>query len=119
MPATQLLKFAAASRIAPAVINGWPEAPSSPVQGSGAPGAGAACGCCALPGFGVKMLPRKLEMPSPEDWALTAAGDSSVAASASAPALRIVDRAVRRCIGLIRSRPNIRFHKDPTRFPTV
>ena len=33
IPATQLLKLEAASRIAAAVINGWPEAPSSPVQG--------------------------------------------------------------------------------------
>ena len=31
--ATQLLKLPAASRIAAAVINGWPEAPSSPLQG--------------------------------------------------------------------------------------
>ena len=34
--ATQLSKFAAASRIAAAVISGWPEAPSSPLQGNGA-----------------------------------------------------------------------------------
>src|SRR5258707_2866191 len=33
--ATQLSKFAAASRIAPAVISGWPEAPSSPLHGGG------------------------------------------------------------------------------------
>jgi hypothetical protein len=42
--ATQLSKFAAASRIALAVISGWPEAPSSPLHGGGAPLAeGAAC----------------------------------------------------------------------------
>src|SRR3954452_19920871 len=35
--ATQLLKFPAASRIAAAVIGGWPEAPSSPLQGGGRP----------------------------------------------------------------------------------
>ena len=35
MLATQWSKFAAASRIAEAVIRGWPEAPSSPVQGNG------------------------------------------------------------------------------------
>jgi hypothetical protein len=35
--ATQLSKFAAAWRIAAAVISGWPEAPSSPLQGGGAP----------------------------------------------------------------------------------
>src|ERR1700720_2858356 len=43
--ATQLSKFAAASRIALAVIKGWPEAPSSPLHGgAGVPGAvGCAC----------------------------------------------------------------------------
>jgi hypothetical protein len=30
---TQLSKFAAACRMALAVINGWPEAPSSPLHG--------------------------------------------------------------------------------------
>src|SRR6202040_3285636 len=35
--ATQLAEFAAASRIALAVISGWPEAPSSPLHGKGAP----------------------------------------------------------------------------------
>src|SRR5476651_729623 len=35
--ATQVLKFAAASRIALAVIRGWPEAPSSPLHGNGPP----------------------------------------------------------------------------------
>ena len=49
--ATQLSKFAAASRIAVAVIRGWPEAPSSPLQGSGALlAAGAACACAEVPG---------------------------------------------------------------------
>src|ERR1700760_2327190 len=38
IPATQLSKFAAASRIAVAVINGWPEAPSSPLHACGPPG---------------------------------------------------------------------------------
>ena len=46
--ATQLSKFAAASRIALAVISGWPEAPSSPLHGGGGPsGPGAACGAGA------------------------------------------------------------------------
>src|SRR3954447_26297571 len=47
--ATQLSKLAAASRIAEAVISGCPEAPSSPLQGSGrlVP-EGAACGCVAF-----------------------------------------------------------------------
>src|ERR1700680_781178 len=69
--ATQLSKFAAASRIALAVISGWPEAPSSPLHGGGAPfAAGAPLGgvapLCAgaalwLPfeGEPVKMLSRK------------------------------------------------------------
>src|SRR5258708_34730767 len=44
--ATQLSKFAAASRIALAVIRGWPEAPSSPLHGGGAlPGSGVASTC--------------------------------------------------------------------------
>src|SRR6266850_5823740 len=49
--ATQLSKFAAASRIALAVIKGWPEAPSSPLQGGAAPlAAGALCACAEVPG---------------------------------------------------------------------
>src|SRR6476619_8454336 len=48
--ATQLSKFAAASRIAEAVISGWPEAPSSPLQGSGPlPAVGAPCACAEAP----------------------------------------------------------------------
>src|SRR5258706_11028084 len=44
--ATQFSKFAAASRIARAVISGWPEAPSSPLQGgAGLLAAGAPCAC--------------------------------------------------------------------------
>ena len=54
-------KFAAASRIACAVINGWPEPPSSPLQGSGADevaeGEGAAPGC----GAGALALPGEIE----------------------------------------------------------
>src|ERR1700730_7481009 len=48
--AMQLPKFAAASRIALAVIKGWPEAPSSPLHGSAAllPEAG---GCAAVSGW--------------------------------------------------------------------
>ena len=67
IPATQFGKFAAASRIADAVIRGWPEAPSSPLQGGGPPsGPGAACGAGA--DFGPeKMLPKKFETPLPEE----------------------------------------------------
>ena len=46
--ATQLSKFAAASRIALAVISGWPEAPSSPLHGgAGVPAPAAAPAPCA------------------------------------------------------------------------
>src|SRR3982074_3877965 len=74
--ATQLSKFAAASRIALAVISGWPEAPSSPLQGSGALlGAVAPCACAGAPGRcadgavcePVKMLSKKLNGPPPLD----------------------------------------------------
>src|SRR5438105_1601244 len=88
-PATQLSKLAAASRIAAAVISGWPEAPSSPLQAAAPPGPGAACGW--PPGFGENKLLRKLETPSPEDWAPAAPGENSMAASASAPARAILD----------------------------
>src|SRR5262245_6921563 len=96
LPATQLSQFAAASRIALAVIRGWPEAPSSPLQ-AGAPPGPPACGCCAS-GLGANRLLRKLETPSLEDWANAPSCDSSVTASASAPALPIFDSAVRRFI---------------------
>src|SRR5215210_906281 len=77
--ATQLSKFAAASRIADAVISGCPEAPSSPGQGNGAlPRVGAGCTCADLLGSGIdgeaspafdgeplNKLSRKLSGPSP------------------------------------------------------
>ena len=47
IPATQDSKFAAASRIAAAVIRGWPEAPSSPLHG-GAGVEGAGGGACTI-----------------------------------------------------------------------
>src|ERR1700737_2206489 len=82
--ATQLSKFAAASRIADAVISGWPEAPSSPLQGGGSPFPdGVGCACAEVLGRGadgalwppfesepVKMLSRKPRGPPPlDDWA--------------------------------------------------
>src|SRR5882672_12069215 len=73
--ATQLSKLAAACRIALAVIKGWPEAPSSPLQGGGADGApsgaGAACACGEVADFcPEKMLPKKFDTPLPlDDWA--------------------------------------------------
>src|SRR5689334_17761088 len=74
IPATQLLKLAAASRIALAVIRGWPEAPSSPLQGiepaGTAPGLPGAVGCCAgASDFGPEKMPNRLERPLPDCWA--------------------------------------------------
>src|SRR5262249_34939305 len=87
MPATQLSKFAAASRIALAVIRGWPEAPSSPLQAGAPPGPGC-WGCWALlPGL--NRLLREVE--TPPYGATAAAGESSMVASASAPVRAIVD----------------------------
>src|ERR1700686_223380 len=95
--ATQLSKFAAASRIALAVISGGPEAPSSPPPGSGAPlAAGAPCAGAtggASPSFEdepLKMLPRKSSGPLPEDCACAAPPQSRVTASSAAP-VRPVD----------------------------
>src|SRR6202040_880872 len=49
--ATQLSKFAAAWRIALAVISGWAEGPSSPPHGGAALlAAGAPCACAVMPG---------------------------------------------------------------------
>src|SRR6202047_3943336 len=65
--ATQLSKFAAASRIAEAVIKGWPEAPSSPLQGWGPPELGVAGACAGAPEFcPEKMLPNRLGSPPPD-----------------------------------------------------
>src|ERR1700694_4882844 len=67
--ATQFSKFAAAARIADAVIKGWPEAPSSPLQG-GAPVPGVVCGCAGAPAFGPEnILPNRLDSPAPDDSA--------------------------------------------------
>src|SRR5487761_2085235 len=107
--ATQLSKFAAASRIALADISGWPEAPSSPLPGSGVPlAAGAACAGAELPGWAeggiwplfedepLKMPPRNSSGLPPEDCARAPPHQSSVAASNTAPVRRIADRPVRR-----------------------
>src|SRR5712672_2825940 len=91
--ATQLLKFAAASRIALAVISGWPEAPSSPLQGGAA--SAAEGGWAVVPDFGPeKMLPRKFEIPSPEDCAWASTASKTVAASMAAPARLTIDNPV-------------------------
>src|SRR5450759_2088846 len=97
--ATQLSKFAAASRIALAVISGWPEAPSSPLQGSGALlGAAAGCACAEAPGCGpdgavwlpfegepVKMPSKKFKGPPPDDCARTSPPSIRAAAMIIAP----------------------------------
>src|ERR1700712_1032959 len=86
IPATQFGKFAAASRIADAVIRGWPGAPSSPLHGGAAP-AGPGVACVAGADFCPEnRLPRKLETPLvPEDWA-KALPDSAGSKSSSAAA---------------------------------
>src|SRR6516165_6363115 len=93
--AMQLSKFAAASRMALAVINGWPEAPSSPLHGCGAPlvvdadGAGAAGWVwLAFEDGPPKMLPRKSSGP-PLDCARASPAHSSIAARSTVPARRL------------------------------
>src|SRR5450432_1219197 len=93
--ATQLSKFAAASRIALAVIKGWPEAPSSPLHGGGVLlAAGAGCACAVLPGAAagrglrlpcdsepVKMLSKKPKGPPPPDDCARASPHNNSAAA--------------------------------------
>src|SRR5467141_237417 len=100
---TQFSKFAAASRIARAVISGWPEAPSSPLQGgAGVLAAGAACACAEAAGRcgdgaawpplesePVKMLSKKLKGP-PLDGCAHASPDNSSAAAIMAAAVRLL-----------------------------
>src|SRR5882757_2010807 len=82
--ATQLPKLAAAWRIALAVISGWPEAPSSPLQGGGAPSGPGAVG---VADFGAeKMLPNRSDRPLPDDCAWASPDTSSAAAKMIAPA---------------------------------
>src|SRR6266550_6501763 len=109
--ATQLSKFAAASRIALALIRGWPEAPSSPLQGGGAPlAAGAVCACAEVPGGGpdgavwlpfeiepVKMLSKKFWRPPPlDDCACARPANSSAAATRTAQVSLFIDSSIRR-----------------------
>src|SRR5882757_9465150 len=89
--ATQLSKFAAASRIAVAVIRGWPEAPSSPLQGVGPPLLPvAACGGAEVLDFEPeKMLPKKFEtLLPPCDCASAWPDHATTAATRSAPVRR-------------------------------
>src|SRR6202000_2710973 len=89
--ATQLSKLAAASRIAAAVIKGWPEAPSSPLQGCGPLPDGGVCAGARrvvetvwppLKKWRLKRLSRKFRGPPPDDGA-GAWPDSSRAAAAA------------------------------------
>src|SRR4051812_11734901 len=88
--ATQVLKFPAASRIAAAVINGWPEAPSSPLQGGAPlpPGAGAGEAGAGLPFDELKILSRKFSGPPPDEDCASAGPDHSATPSAAAMIVR-------------------------------
>src|ERR1017187_119130 len=114
--ATQLPKFAAASRIARAVISGWPDAPSSPLQGGGEP-SGPGVACAAVPDFcPEKMLPNRFEIPPPDDWALAAPDSSRTAATITAAALALINGSIARFM----SHPlpsNSGFQEAPSRFP--
>src|SRR5450432_43623 len=109
--ATQLSKLAAASRIALAVIRGWPEAPSSPLQGGAPPPPGGVCPCAALSGRAAvwppfeKRLSRKFSGPPPDDCAWAPTGSSKAAASAAVRqfAIRTVRSAIFR-----RTAPKVR-----------
>src|SRR6266550_2190432 len=106
---TQFSKFAAASRIARAVISGWPEAPSSPLQGgAGLLAAGAACACAEVAGrWGdgafrlpfesepVKMLSKRLKGPS-LDCAHASPDNSNAATTMAAPVRLLANCFVRR-----------------------
>ncbi len=108
--ATQFSKFAAASRIARAVISGWPEAPSSPLQGgAGLLAPGAACACAEVTGrWGggairlpfesepVKMLSKRLKGPLLDDCAHASPDNSSAAAIMAAPVRLLANCFVRR-----------------------
>src|ERR1700684_1505011 len=108
--ATQLSKFAAASRIALAVIRGWPEAPSSPLHGSGP--LPVACDGAGAPGwadgavcaFLEKMLPRK-SSGLLEDCARASPQNNSAAARRTAPVRTFADRSAGRTM----------FHPHPFR----
>src|SRR6202000_99460 len=80
--ATQLSKFAAASRIAVAVIRGWPEAPSSPLPGGAPPMPPHRAGVPVSDLGPEKMLPKKLETGLPPcDCAAAWPHDNSAAAA--------------------------------------
>src|SRR5205823_4026166 len=108
--ATQFSKFAAAWRIALAVISGWPEAPSSPLQGGAALlAAGTDCACADAPGRWLdgaawlpfkgeplKMLSKKPKGPPLDGCAHASPDSSSAAAITAAPVRLLANRLVRR-----------------------
>ena len=130
--ATQLSKFAAASRIALAVISGWPEAPSSPLQGGAAllAGGGAAWACAEVPGRGadgaagppferepVKMLSRKPSGPPPEDCARAPPHTISATATIAAVVCLFANNPVRRVMSHPQSLKISCFQEASSRFP--
>src|SRR2546423_6477257 len=129
--ATQLAKLAAASRIADAVISGWPEAPSSPLQGGGAPLAvGAPCACAEVPvraadgavwlpfeNVPVKMLSKKLRGPPPDDCARASPHTNSAAARMTAPVRPFAGRLIRRIVFPSHSHKYPLFQKVGSPFP--
>src|SRR3954463_3214834 len=110
--ATQLSKFAAASRIAEAVISGWPDAPSSPLQGGGALTGVGACACAETAGRGaagvvgpalrtgrVKILSNRLKgPPPPEACARASPHSNSAAATRAAPVRLFANGRIRRAM---------------------
>src|SRR5215472_1192875 len=88
IPATQLEKLAAAWRIASAVIRGWPEAPSSPLQGMGPVEPGTAVACCDVASDfePEKMPPNRLDNPLPDCWARAGLASTLAATPAAASA---------------------------------
>src|SRR4030081_3123540 len=108
--ATQLSKFAAASRIADAAISGWTDAPSSPLHGGVAlPAVGAACACAEAPGRGagavgpalgterVKMASNRPKGPPPlEACARASPHSNSAAATMAAPVRLFANGRIRR-----------------------
>src|SRR5882757_1336203 len=109
--ATQLGKFAAAWRIALAVIKGWPEAPSSPLQGGGAP-SGPVAACGGVADFDPeKMLPNRSDSPLPDDCAPAWPDTNKAAAKMTAPVRLVIDVPVNRMSCACLKRP---FQKAPS-----
>ena len=127
--ATQLLKFAAASRIALAVIKGWPEAPSSPLQGSGALLAAGAWACAvvrrtlarwqgrAFDSEPVKTLSKRLNGPPPEDCARAPPHSNSAAIIMTAPVRNLAILAIDPVMSCLHRPRTSRFQEASSRFP--